>query len=582
MDMLRLFSALVVANGEIATFSPLAICNSIHDVLCQGDNLKTVGNFASHNQCCQACEALAGCSAWSWNWQDTVNPNCYLKSACSNKQTATQYHSGYATTPGPSPTPPGPTPSGDPDLNLIIENKCSYPVRFFWDTNIGGSVPHVFVLYNQKLAPGSTDIIRVDTAKKAGGRIYVQSSDDSDGGTLNPGLPKAKLEDAFNLMRLNAGGDIRARYGQYLIHGEPRVKKDALPPPGQLIEFTITHDRNTNERIYDADISNVFDFNGAVSVDMLYANGGKFDPLNCRNTSITQQPDEQRCEVGGGVWVPYPSATYGPKGLCTSPNLVCIQDFHNSVAPPAVCKRYDAELFLLFRFLNTYKAQVGYQPKLAASLPDTTRMFSCDGFADNAGTGFFLASMCSSLNRGQCPMPSTVELQSIPAFKKYVETKCGRTQFYREDESTWFTQSVRNPWAEYLRKTLGSSGYSFAQDEGPYGGNVQCRALARHRWLAPSGMRVTACPDVAPAPGPSPAPPPAHGSCNIGDHVYCPGETTYKCAGNSCCQEDGSTCPSADNTFSGCPNPKAFDCTTAFLQDVVVAAQQSQGATIVV
>jgi hypothetical protein len=34
----------------------------------------------------------------------------------------------------------------------------------------------------------------------------------------------------------------------------------------------------------------------------------------------------------------------------------------------------------------------------------------------------------------------------------------------------------------------------------------------------------------------------------------------YTCAGNQCCG-DLSTCPSADNSFSGCPSGKNYDCT---------------------
>ena len=45
----------------------------------------------------------------------------------------------------------------------------------------------------------------------------------------------------------------------------------------------------------------------------------------------------------------------------------------------------------------------------------------------------------------------------------------------------------------------------------------------------------------------------------IGDDVSCP--NGIKCAGNQCCP-DGSICPSADNSFTGCPNPvKITDCT---------------------
>ena len=47
-------------------------------------------------------------------------------------------------------------------------------------------------------------------------------------------------------------------------------------------------------------------------------------------------------------------------------------------------------------------------------------------------------------------------------------------------------------------------------------------------------------------------------TCQVGDMVKCPrGEY---CAGNQCCP-NGSTCPSADNSFSGCPHEKNNDCT---------------------
>lgn len=62
----------------------------------------------------------------------------------------------------------------------------------------------------------------------------------------------------------------------------------------------------------------------------------------------------------------------------------------------------------------------------------------------------------------------------------------------------------------------------------------------------------------APSPAPTPMPPPS--TCNVGDIVPCPGNARSMCAGNQCCP-DGSACPSAESTFSGCPNPKADDCT---------------------
>merc|ERR1712183_89295 len=56
-----------------------------------------------------------------------------------------------------------------------------------------------------------------------------------------------------------------------------------------------------------------------------------------------------------------------------------------------------------------------------------------------------------------------------------------------------------------------------------------------------------------PGPPPAPVPPPA-GSCTVGEAVSCvtnpwSSASNEMCAGNQCCR-DGSTCPSADPTFS--------------------------------
>jgi len=56
-------------------------------------------------------------------------------------------------------------------------------------------------------------------------------------------------------------------------------------------------------------------------------------------------------------------------------------------------------------------------------------------------------------------------------------------------------------------------------------------------------------------------PTPLGASCSVGDSVSCP-DSVFRCAGNECCQ-DGSTCPSADGSFSECPAPKTTDCTQA-------------------
>jgi len=71
----------------------------------------------------------------------------------------------------------------------------------------------------------------------------------------------------------------------------------------------------------------------------------------------------------------------------------------------------------------------------------------------------------------------------------------------------------------------------------------------------------------APTPAPTPAP---TGTCNVGDPVTCPG-TSSGCAGDQCCL-DGSTCPSAEETFTGCSKGKTVDCVkaSATLRDFVI------------
>jgi hypothetical protein len=66
-------------------------------------------------------------------------------------------------------------------------------------------------------------------------------------------------------------------------------------------------------------------------------------------------------------------------------------------------------------------------------------------------------------------------------------------------------------------------------------------------------------PPVPPAPPSPPAPAPP--ACKVGDLVKCPGSDVARCAGGQCCP-DLSICPSASKSFSGCPKPKDFDCTS--------------------
>lgn len=75
----------------------------------------------------------------------------------------------------------------------------------------------------------------------------------------------------------------------------------------------------------------------------------------------------------------------------------------------------------------------------------------------------------------------------------------------------------------------------------------------------PSPTPAPAPVPVPPTPTPAPAPVPSSGSCSVGGDAVCPDGN--HCAGSQCCM-DGSTCPSAPNTFRACFLPKSEDCTT--------------------
>jgi len=92
----------------------------------------------------------------------------------------------------------------------------------------------------------------------------------------------------------------------------------------------------------------------------------------------------------------------------------------------------------------------------------------------------------------------------------------------------------------------------------------------------PSGTKYEMtfyCPGDGPSPGPSPSPPtpptppPPAPTCHVGDTVACVGVAGF-CAGDQCCA-DGTTCPSAEESFQGCLKPKAADCTKGLAMVVV-------------
>jgi len=79
-------------------------------------------------------------------------------------------------------------------------------------------------------------------------------------------------------------------------------------------------------------------------------------------------------------------------------------------------------------------------------------------------------------------------------------------------------------------------------------------------WNSPSPPSPTPPPAPSPSPPtPSPRPPMPGTRCKVGDPVKCP-NSGVMCEGNQCCR-DGSTCPSAEDSFKGCQSPKESDCT---------------------
>lgn len=83
--------------------------------------------------------------------------------------------------------------------------------------------------------------------------------------------------------------------------------------------------------------------------------------------------------------------------------------------------------------------------------------------------------------------------------------------------------------------------------------NIRTKAAAGTFPSACSAL-VSGSPTPSPTPPPSPPPSPSpSGSCNVGDLVTC--ADGYSCMGDQCCR-DGSTCPSADPSFTSCSGKK--------------------------
>jgi len=121
---------------------------------------------------------------------------------------------------------------------------------------------------------------------------------------------------------------------------------------------------------------------------------------------------------------------------------------------------------------------------------------------------------------------------------------------------TWFNQDMAG--GTYNLQIFNKDGSLNAAGESYL---TSCQAWADGGPMPSPVPGPAPAPQPSPSPSPSPAPAPApapSGSCSVGDAVTC--VSGGMCAGNQCCS-DGSTCPSAESTFSGCGNKKHSDCT---------------------
>jgi len=93
-----------------------------------------------------------------------------------------------------------------------------------------------------------------------------------------------------------------------------------------------------------------------------------------------------------------------------------------------------------------------------------------------------------------------------------------------------------------------------------------CQAWADGTAPVPTPPGPAPAPSPAPSPKPAPAPTPSGASCDVGDVVACPNDST-NCSGNQCCPS-GDTCPSADPSFASCSKPKSKNCLESILVSV--------------
>mmetsp|Transcript_38074 Transcript_38074/g.75498 ORF Transcript_38074/g.75498 Transcript_38074/m.75498 type:complete len:442 (+) Transcript_38074:92-1417(+) len=140
-----------------------ALCDRVNNMDCSGDDMQNAGKMAHHQACCDACKALQGCRAWTWDWKRTGL--CYLKSGCNNPRAgADGVDSGYG---GPAPSPPAPPvpPPSPPAPSPVQVQVISYNLYWWCVSDEYGNCPQFAngrgfnMLYDTIKRNGPVDLI---------------------------------------------------------------------------------------------------------------------------------------------------------------------------------------------------------------------------------------------------------------------------------------------------------------------------------------------------------------------------------------------------------------------------------------
>lgn len=376
-----------------------------------------------------------------------------------------------------------------PDVDITIKNNCPFSVDVAWfETTECGPIVNMLLVRENIPSNGQVRRIAPKVVPYIGSRIYAWAVK----GQIMPAQTPTPLpEDLFaSYAALQTKDRCGAPYSQHRFGGLPQSF-------ASFAELTFTDD---GEHVFhDADISNVDGFYLPMGWEFSYPVGTP-NPA-CHNCSLTAFPTEADCLKADSKWnslqefQPVPNA---PTGWCQPPQDLC--PYNVPIAQtPAICSKFSVELAPLTKQLDfSYAALQANKAFTWITRPPgfAGQLWKCNGFLN--APGFAMAEMCAAINRGACEFSALGSL-SPDAFKQWIDTQCGPTQ--NEDPSSWWRYPVRNPYAYWLRSTLGGSTYAFSQDEGLHGGNSNCNNNG-----GPASLPERSIVNVCPAGRPSAAP----------------------------------------------------------------------------